>query len=119
MNSCFVFEIFFNDCIWCYYVFIFVLIFIEWDFFFFNKLVVIVDDFDFIEELVNYFKFFDENDEEYDKYFEWKRSGIINKLLLSFLKDREWFINDYVFNNVINFIDGFECFVCKRIYENI
>lgn len=100
-------------------LFIFVLIFIEQDFFFFNKSVIIVDDFDFIEELVNYFKFFDENDEEYDKYFEWKRSGIINKLLLSFLKDREWFINDYVFNNVINFIDGFECFVCKRIYENI
>lgn len=84
-----------------------------------NKSAIIVDDFDSIEELANYLKFLDENDEEYDKYFEWKKSGITNKLLLSLLKDREWSINDYVSNNAINFIDGFECFVCKRIHENI
>nr|XP_022313367.1 alpha-(1,3)-fucosyltransferase 10-like [Crassostrea virginica] len=84
-----------------------------------NKSAIIVDDFDSIEDLAKYLKFLDENDEEYDKYFEWKKSGITNKLLLSLLKDREWAINDYMTNDAINFIEGFECFVCKRIHENI
>lgn len=84
-----------------------------------NKSAIIVDDFDSVEDLAKYLKFLDENDEEYDKYFEWKKTGITNQHLLNILKEREWSINDYNSNNAINFIDGFECFVCKRIHENI
>ncbi|XP_062607946.1 alpha-(1,3)-fucosyltransferase 10-like [Saccostrea cucullata] len=84
-----------------------------------NKSAIIVDDFDSIEDLAKYLKFLDENDEEYDKYMEWKKTGIKNQYLLKILKEREWAINDYTSNDAINFIDGFECFVCKRIHENI
>ncbi|XP_071811596.1 4-galactosyl-N-acetylglucosaminide 3-alpha-L-fucosyltransferase FUT5-like isoform X1 [Apostichopus japonicus] len=33
------------------------------------------DDFDSIEDLANYIKFLDKNDDEYNKYFRWKEDG--------------------------------------------
>ena len=32
------------------------------------------------------------------------------------MESREWFVDDY---EKLNFIDGFECIVCKRIHKNI
>ncbi|KAK3600878.1 hypothetical protein CHS0354_019226 [Potamilus streckersoni] len=83
-----------------------------------NHSAIIVDDFKSVEELVNFLKFLNENDEEYEKYLQWKRTGITNKVLLDIMKNRDFGIKDTWKSGQQNFIEGFECFVCKRIHEN-
>lgn len=80
-----------------------------------------MDDYDRVEDLAQYLKHLDQNDEEYEKYFEWKETGISNQYLLKLLKEREW-VSDYFYSSdpeAINFYEGFERFVCRRIHENI
>ncbi|XP_033752149.1 alpha-(1,3)-fucosyltransferase 10-like [Pecten maximus] len=83
-----------------------------------NHSAIIVDDFKSIEELVEYIKFLDKNDDEYEKYLAWKKTGIENKYLIELMKNREWGVDGSRGTKYHNFIDGFECFVCQRIHEN-
>ncbi|XP_061166159.1 alpha-(1,3)-fucosyltransferase 10-like [Saccostrea echinata] len=84
-----------------------------------NRSAIIVDDYESVEDLAKYLKYLDKNDEEYEQYFEWKKSGISNGYLLSLLRDREW-VYDYSDNiEGINFFEGFECLICRRVHENL
>ncbi|KAK3091428.1 hypothetical protein FSP39_019817 [Pinctada imbricata] len=86
-----------------------------------NMSAIVVSDFNDIQSLANHIKFLNENDAEYEKYLHWKKTGITNPILLQILKEREWVVNDdeSLFYSGINFIEGFECFVCKRVNENL
>lgn len=70
-----------------------------------------------VEEIANLIKYLDENDDEYEKYLQFKRrDGFTNELLRDILSKRDWEIdNDW---NKPYYIEGFECFVCKRLHEN-
>ena len=51
----------------------------------------------------------------------WKKNGVTNKYLKALLRDREWSVDspDNLYHTSPNFIEGFECFVCRRIHDNI
>ena len=77
--------------------------------------IILVDDFASPKELADYLKYLDENDEEYEKYFAYKK-GVTNQRLTDHMSKREWFVNDHT-GMKLNFIEGFECNVCDRIHE--
>lgn len=83
-----------------------------------NHSAIIVEDFSSVKKLAEYLKFLNENDEEYEKYLEWKRTGITNTYLINMMKTREWGVDGVMGTKYSNFIDGFECFVCKRLHSN-
>lgn len=74
-----------------------------------NHSVILVDDFKSPKELADFIKHLDENDEEYEKYLEYKRTGITNSFLLDHLQNREWSVGSK------DFFHGFECHVCKQL----
>ncbi|CAH1793924.1 unnamed protein product [Owenia fusiformis] len=82
-----------------------------------NRSAIIVDDFKTVKDLTNYLTYLNENDEEYDKYLEFKRTGVKNEYLKDIMTKREWGINNDW--DRPNFIDSFECVVCNRLHENI
>ena len=86
-----------------------------------NKSAIVITDFDSAESLAKYLKFLNENDAEYEKYLEWKKTGITNPLLLEHIRTRDWTVNDEdtMEYTGTNFIEGFECFLCNRLHENI
>ena len=71
-----------------------------------------------MKELADYLKYLNNNDDEYNKYLQWKTTGITNKYLLNLLKERIWGIKDTWIQGRTNYIDGFECFLCKRVHDN-
>lgn len=80
-----------------------------------NQSAILIDDFSNPQELAKYLHFLLQNDEEYQKYLTYRSSGIKNEKLVKVMRARDWGVNDY---EKINFITGFECFVCRRIHEN-
>lgn len=85
-----------------------------------NRSAIIVDDYESVEDIADYIKYLHSHDEEYEKYFEWKKSGISNQYLLKLLKQRDWEFDYYTDDYTgMNFFEGFECFVCKRVHENL
>lgn len=81
-----------------------------------NHSVILIDDFESPWQLAEYLKYLDENDEEYNKYFEYKNHGVTNELLIDHMTEREWFVNDET-GMKLNFIHGFECHVCDNIHK--
>ncbi|ESP01435.1 hypothetical protein LOTGIDRAFT_111725 [Lottia gigantea] len=86
-----------------------------------NHSAIIINDYKTVEELAKYLTFLDNNNEEYEKYLDWKKTGVTNQILKQILAERDWKIDDNQnwSDKDINFVDGFECFVCKRVHENI
>lgn len=80
--------------------------------------IIVAEDFPGPRELAEYLKYLDENDEEYEKFLEFKRSGVKNKMLLRRLEQREWVPSpQYSPVEGLNSIEGFECFVCDEIHR--
>ena len=82
-----------------------------------NHSVIVADDFSSPKALAEYLHYLDENDKEYEKYLEYKRTGITSPLLLGHMHVRKWVV-DYI-EEGINFIDGFECHVCDQIHRRL
>lgn len=81
-----------------------------------NQSAILADDFESPEMLATYLNKLDANDEEYDKFLQFKRTGVINNQhLVETMKHRKWGVNDPL---QTNFISGFECFICNRIHAN-
>ena len=78
-----------------------------------NKSAIIVDNFDSPKDLADYLKFLAENDEEYNKYLQWKETGVTNKRLLDSVKKRPWGNEQGD-----TFASDFECFVCDYIHNS-
>ena len=76
--------------------------------------IIVASDFSSPKELAEYLLYLDSHDDEYEKLLSWKRTGITNQRLVQHMKEREWYINRW---DKLNFIDGFECYVCDRIHE--
>jgi len=81
-----------------------------------NNTAIFVDDFNTIEELAESILKINRSDELYDEHVRYKKVGIQNERLQREMESREWFVDDY---ERLNFIDGFECTVCRRIHRNI
>lgn len=84
-----------------------------------NKSAIVVNDYDSVEDIARYINDLDSNDEEYDQYFNWKTTGITNDYLLQLLATRDWEIDYGPDVKGKDFFEGFECFVCRRVHENI
>lgn len=78
-----------------------------------------MNDYNSVEDIARYINYLDSNDEEYDQYFNWKKTGITNDYLLQLLAARDWGIDYGPDAKSIDFFEGFECFVCRRVHENI
>ena len=83
-----------------------------------NHSAIIIDDFKSVKELADYLKYLNSNDDEYNKYLQWKQTGITNQYLLKLLAEREWSIKDTWMPGQYNYVDTFECFLCNRVHEN-
>ncbi|NP_001002903.1 alpha-(1,3)-fucosyltransferase 10 [Xenopus tropicalis] len=82
-----------------------------------NKSAIIVGRFSHPKELATYIKKLDKNDKLYMQFIEWKLHGNINnKHLLSTITERKWGVQDVTQDN---YIDAFECMICKRVWENV
>ncbi|XP_044161092.1 alpha-(1,3)-fucosyltransferase 10 [Bufo gargarizans] len=82
-----------------------------------KKSVIIVDKFSHPRELAHYIKQLDRNDSLYLEYLDWKLQGHISNIqLIHAIKDRMWGVQDVTQDN---YIDAFECMVCRRVWDNI
>nr|Q6NTZ6.2 RecName: Full=Alpha-(1,3)-fucosyltransferase 10; AltName: Full=Fucosyltransferase X; Short=Fuc-TX; Short=FucT-X; AltName: Full=Galactoside 3-L-fucosyltransferase 10; Short=Fucosyltransferase 10 [Xenopus laevis] len=82
-----------------------------------NKSAIIVSRFSHPKDLAAYIKKLDKNDTLYMQFIEWKLHGNINnKRLVSAITERKWGVQDVTQDN---YIDAFECMVCKRVCENV
>ncbi|XP_022080224.1 alpha-(1,3)-fucosyltransferase 10-like [Acanthaster planci] len=81
-----------------------------------NQSAVIADDFSSPKELATYLNRLVSNNIEYDKYLNFKKVGVANRRLIQTMEARKWGVNN---DNLPNFIDEFECFVCARVHENL
>ena len=83
-----------------------------------NHSAIEILDFKNPKELAKYLLELNENDEEYDKYLNFKKQGgVINKILLDLMKNREWGIDSD--RDKPNYLNVFECLVCERLHENM
>ncbi|KAL5486659.1 hypothetical protein EMCRGX_G019169 [Ephydatia muelleri] len=83
--------------------------------------VIVADHFSSPKDLAEYLLYLDQNDEEYERYLEFKKNGITNKRLLDHMTNRGWFVSlVFDINNPPkspDFITGFECFVCNTLHK--
>lgn len=75
--------------------------------------IILADDFESPKELAKFLLELDRDDDKYDEYLEFKRTGIKNQRLLEAYNHREWTIDD----DGKNFIDGFQCHICDELHK--
>lgn len=81
-----------------------------------NRSAILVSEFSHPRELASFIRQLDYDDGLYGTYVEWKLKGeISNQRLLTALREREWGVQDI---NQDNYIDTFECMVCRRVWAN-
>ena len=84
-----------------------------------NHTIILADNYPTVEALVNYIKYLDGNDDEYARYLDFKDpKKFTNSMLTESMKTRPWGVDEYE-DVTMNFIDGFECHVCDRVYEEL
>ena len=81
-----------------------------------NHSIIVAKDYRSPKELAEYLLYLDSHDEEYEKYLEFKRSGVSNQQLLDHMEHREWVLYDRAHVRP-GMTDGFECYVCKKVCE--
>lgn len=77
--------------------------------------IILADDFDSPKALAEFLLELDKDDTRYDQYLSFKETGVTNQLLLDHFHRRQWVVDEV--GEGENFIDGFECFVCNKLYE--
>lgn len=82
-----------------------------------NRSIINANDFESPQKLAEYLHYLDQNEREYERYLEFKRTGVTNPLLLKRVRERGWVV-DYI-EDGYNFIDGFECFVCDKVHQRL
>lgn len=80
-----------------------------------NQSIIVAEDFESPKDLAKFLHHLDQDETEYERYLEFKRTGISNPRLINSMRGREWVV-DYI-EEGINFIDGFECHVCDTIHR--
>ena len=83
--------------------------------------IILADDFQSPKHLAEFLLELDRNDDEYEKYLEFKKIGVTNKRLLDDYHAREWVVDEQLeageTKERTNYIEGFECFVCDTLHE--
>lgn len=77
--------------------------------------IIVADEFDGPKALAEFLLDLDKNDAEYNRYLDFKRTGVTNRRLLGHFHRREWAVDGQGEGG--NFIDGFECFVCDMLHK--
>lgn len=77
--------------------------------------VVMVDDFDSPEQLAKHIQYLDDNNNEYKKLLQYKKTEIKNMKLKTTLEKRKWGINT---SRKLNYITALECYVCDQLHNN-
>ena len=78
---------------------------------------IIVDDFTSLQKLVDLIVHLNHDDHDYNQYLAYKVNGVTNQNLLDVMARREWGADNPV--DKPNFVTATECFVCRRIHDNI
>ena len=83
-----------------------------------------MQDFNTIKSLVSFIQKIDSNDLEYDKYREFKQTGIQNHKLKEILDNRSWEPDFDVMGMNLNsdkgnFVDHFDCYICDLIHDDM
>ena len=84
--------------------------------------IIVADKFASPKELAEYLLFLDGNDTEYEKYLEFKNTRVSNPRLLQHMEEREWIVDgryEEYQEGKVNFIDGFQCFVCNEVHRRM
>ncbi|KAG8184589.1 hypothetical protein JTE90_005203 [Oedothorax gibbosus] len=87
--------------------------------------VVVADHFRGPEELARFILRLDADDTLYDAYLAWKGDGVSNAFLKKTLEDRTWTVDDPTDTGQVHdpasmdFIRGFECYVCDQLCGKI
>ena len=86
-----------------------------------NKSAIIIDDFTYVEDLAEFIKMLDKDDEEYRKYLTFKdEGGISNPFLLKHMMHRDWGQSEHEeFKRTRHHkhFDGFECMACIKAHS--
>ena len=78
--------------------------------------IIVADHFSTPKNLADYLLYLDQNDEEYEKYLEFKRSGVTNKRLLDHMTQRLW-EGGHRTSWHHDFTSSYECFVCDTVLK--
>ncbi|GFQ76951.1 alpha-(1,3)-fucosyltransferase 11 [Trichonephila clavata] len=81
-----------------------------------NESVIMIDDFSDPYDLANFIEELDQSDRLYNQYLEYKEQKVENEFLKDHLSKRSWGVND---PNRLDFLRGFECFICDKIQKPI
>lgn len=87
-----------------------------------NISALVVEDFTGVERLAEAIKDISENVYMYNHFLTFKdKDGITNEHLIQVLKDRDWSFNGEGRRSKKygSHFDGYECFLCKKVHENI
>ncbi len=76
--------------------------------------IIVAEDFESPKELAKFLLELDSDDGKYNEYLEYKRTGVTNRLLLEHYENRKWTIDN---GDGINFIDGFQCYICDELHK--
>lgn len=82
---------------------------------------LVISDFNSTEHLAKHIQYVNHKDIEYDKLRQWKDAGVSNQLLQDTVSARVWSPDDDKTwtPGHVNFVEAFECFICKRVHENL
>lgn len=86
-----------------------------------NRSALVIADFQTASDLAAHIQYLNRKDFMYDKLRLWKNEGITNQYLRDVMSSRSWSpIYDSKWTpEYLNFIEAFECFICKRVHENL
>ncbi|XP_067672147.1 alpha-(1,3)-fucosyltransferase 10-like [Haliotis asinina] len=77
-----------------------------------EKSAIVITDFDNIEEVARHINYLDQHDDEYERYLQYKRTGIQNEYLVEVERKK-------TLSNGIDIFKKFECFLCRKLHHAI
>ncbi|XP_045214120.2 alpha-(1,3)-fucosyltransferase 10-like isoform X2 [Mercenaria mercenaria] len=94
-----------------------------------NNSAIVIEDYEDVEDLVQYIRLLDTNDKLYKQYMTFKDGPLENLKLKQILQSRDW-APDFCSKSIPKFMDhqnklynsiftGYECFVCDKVHEYI
>ncbi|XP_071108215.1 alpha-(1,3)-fucosyltransferase 10-like [Haliotis cracherodii] len=77
-----------------------------------EKSAIVITDFKNIEDVARHINYLDQHDEEYEKYLQYKKTGIKNKYLMEVNRKMTLTEGTGIFRK-------FECFLCQKLHDAI
>ncbi|XP_046571373.1 alpha-(1,3)-fucosyltransferase 10-like isoform X2 [Haliotis rubra] len=77
-----------------------------------EKSAIVITDFDNIEDVARHINYLDQHDDEYEKYLQYKKTGIQNEYLIEVERKK-------ALSDGIDIFRKFECFLCRKLHDAI